>query len=121
VRDALEAVATGRVPDRPPSLPPPTRGAGPSVTVAPAATAPAPEAPAPAATTPAEDEAKLAIEERIAGWVRGLDDGKGAPWEAIVGEASKQGIGEADVEEAINSLLDKGIVYEPVLGRLKPT
>jgi uncharacterized protein len=122
LRDALEAVATGRVPDRPPSLPPPSRA--PAREAAPpedggAATA-GPGAPAAAAAGAASD-AKLQHEERVVALVRALDDGKGAPWEGLVAEASRQGLGEADVEEAINSLLDKGLIYEPVLGRLRPT
>lgn len=116
VRDALEAVATGRVPDRPPSLPPPARGAP----AAPRAPAPPPDAAA-AQAAAVEDDARQVAEERIAAWVRSLDDDKGAPWESIVAEAAKQGMTEADVEAAINSLLDKGAIYEPVLGRLKAT
>jgi uncharacterized protein len=118
VRDALEAVATGRVPDRPPSLPPPSRNV--TTVSAAASAAPVASGASPAAMQAAE-EAKLAAEERVAGWVKALDDGKGAPWDGIVAEAAKQGMTEADVEETINSLLDKGLVYEPVLGRLKPT
>lgn len=126
VRDAVETVATGRVPDRPPSLPPPGRGAGPAMVAqvaAPAAAAPPGPAHPAATAAPAPDaeDAKLAAEERVAGYVRALDEGKGAAWESIVAEASKTGMSEGDVEEAINRLLDKGIVYEPVLGRLKPT
>ncbi|MCA1814245.1 MAG: hypothetical protein LC624_09905 [Halobacteriales archaeon] len=120
VRDALEAVVTGRAPDRPPALPPPARGAVTTIR------APAPTAPGVAPAAPGEDpeaaeDAKLQAEERVAGLVRTLDDGKGAPWEGIVADAAKTGLSESDVEEAINRLLDKGIVYEPVLGRLKPT
>lgn len=120
VRDALEAVATGRVPDRPPSLPPPSRGGMTTVQAPAAPSAPEAQTTGPAPAT-ANEDAKLLAEERIGGWIRALDDGKGAPWEGIVAEAAKQGLTEADVEEAINSLLDKGLVYEPVLGRLKPT
>jgi DNA replicative helicase MCM subunit Mcm2 (Cdc46/Mcm family) len=67
------------------------------------------------------DEAKVQAEERVQALVKQLDDGKGAAWEAIIAEAAKTGLAEGDVEEAINSLLDKGLVYEPVLGRLRPT
>lgn len=138
VRDAVETVATGRVPDRPPSLPPPGRGAAP-LAAAPtpvvamaqvgggARSMPAPPAAARPAAAPAgppapdKEDALLLAEERIAALVRQLDEGKGAPWETIVADAGKQGLAEGDVEEAINRLLDKGLVYEPVLGRLKPT
>jgi len=48
-----------------------------------------------------------------------LDSGKGASWEKILIKAEENGIDKNRVEEAINSLMDKGIVYEPILGRLK--
>lgn len=117
VRDALEAVATGRAPDRPPSVPPPSR-ARPGPAAGPAADAAAPTEVPPEV---AAEDARERLEARIAELVRALDDGKAAPWEAIVAEAGKAGVSEAEVEEAINSLLDKGLVYEPVLGRLKAT
>jgi len=46
-------------------------------------------------------------------------DGKGAPWDAILAAAGKQGIRKEVLEEGVNELLDKGLVYEPVLGRMK--
>lgn len=53
--------------------------------------------------------------------VEALDDGDGALWDDIVAQAAEQGIGEEDVEEAMNMLMDRGRVFEPVLGRLKAT
>jgi len=46
-------------------------------------------------------------------------DGKGAPWDAIVAAAANTGIRKDALEEAVNELLDKGLVYEPVLGRMR--
>jgi RPA family protein len=53
--------------------------------------------------------------------VEELDDGKGAPWEDIVEEAQEEGLTEEDVEETMNHLMDRGRVFEPVLGKLKAT
>ena len=46
-------------------------------------------------------------------------DEKGAQWDLIVSQGEKSKITEDQVEEALNSLMDKGVVYEPILGRLK--
>ena len=45
--------------------------------------------------------------------------GKGAAWDDIVAEARKSGIEREELDEISNSLLDKGLVYEPVLGKMK--
>jgi len=36
-----------------------------------------------------------------------------------VSEAGKAGIERDELDEITNSLLDKGLVYEPVLGKMK--
>ena len=46
-------------------------------------------------------------------------DGKGAPHTDLLRAAEEQGITETELEEITNSLMDKGLVYEPMLGRLK--
>ena len=75
------------------------------------AAAPAPEA---AAEEPSADE------EKVLGVIASLDaDGKGAAWEGILDAAAKAGVSKDHLEEAINSLLDKGLIYEPILGRMK--
>ena len=53
--------------------------------------------------------------------VEKLDDSKGAPWEDIVAEAAKKNVREDAVEETLNALMDDGLVFEPVLGRIKKT
>ncbi|UCG67952.1 MAG: hypothetical protein JSV09_08890 [Thermoplasmata archaeon] len=66
------------------------------------------------------DEDNLENEERFLEIVDALDkDVKGASWEDIVGEAEKKGLSRMQIEEITNSLLDKGLIYEPVLGRIK--
>jgi len=61
-----------------------------------------------------------AAEEAVLAIVADLDkDGKGAPWEGILAAASAKGVTKDSLEESINSLLDKGLIYEPILGRMK--
>jgi RPA family protein len=46
-------------------------------------------------------------------------DMKGASWDEIIEAAQKKGLSRMKIEETTNSLLDKGLIYEPVLGRIK--
>ena len=84
----------------------------------------APEEPAPPASrAPKAEPAKGTgedVEDAVLALIAELDkDGKGAPWDAILAAAGKQGIRKEVLEEGVNELLDKGLVYEPVLGRMK--
>lgn len=81
------------------------------------------EAVEPVGATPAETPATAeqeALEARVLGYIADLDaDGKGASWDAIVARAAKDGVEKDAMEEIVNSLLDKGLIYEPILGRMK--
>ena len=82
------------------------------------------EEPAPAAKSPPKAEAPRKkddeAEDAVLLLIGELDkDGKGAPWDAILEAAGKKGIRKEALEEAVNELLDKGLVYEPVLGRMR--
>lgn len=67
-----------------------------------------------------EEQDDVDNEEKVLGIIDGLDKkGKGAPWDEIVEEARKVGIAKSELEELTNSLLDKGLIYEPVLGKMK--
>ncbi len=68
-----------------------------------------------------EEEAKeVDREEQVLALITALDkNGKGAPWDQIVDEVKRLGLDKAQLEEVTNSLLDKGMIYEPVLGRMK--
>jgi len=69
---------------------------------------------------PKEPEEPTADEDRVLEVITALDkDGKGAPWEGILDAAGKAGVSKDKLEESINSLLDKGLIYEPILGRMK--
>ncbi len=68
-----------------------------------------------------EEEAKeVDREEQVLALITALDkNGKGAPWDQIVDEVKSLGLDKTSLEEVTNALLDKGMIYEPVLGRMK--
>ncbi len=67
-----------------------------------------------------EPEEPTADEDKVLEVIASLDmDGKGAPWEGILESAGKAGVSKDKLEESINSLLDKGLIYEPILGRMR--
>jgi RPA family protein len=52
--------------------------------------------------------------------VSSLDtDGKGASWDDIVEAAKKKGMTKERLEETTNELLDRGLLYEPILGKIR--
>ncbi|MDD2626478.1 MAG: glycerol dehydrogenase [Candidatus Methanomethylophilus sp.] len=60
------------------------------------------------------------MEETVLGLLDELDtDGKGAPREDLEKRAEAEGISSMELEEISNSLMDKGLVYEPNLRYLK--
>ena len=71
-------------------------------------------------TDPEAQQTQEDKEKVVLALVEQLDKGgKGAPWDEIVAEAKKVGIEREELDELSNSLLDKGLVYEPVLGKMK--
>ncbi|TLZ53443.1 MAG: hypothetical protein E6K18_00130 [Methanobacteriota archaeon] len=81
---------------------------------------PPPTAKAPAKAEPPKRTVAEDSEDAVLALIGELDkDGKGAPWDAILEAAGKRGIRKEALEEAVNELLDKGLVYEPVLGRMR--
>mgnify|MGYP005835724995 CR=1 FL=1 len=59
-------------------------------------------------------------EELILKLIDKLDKNKkGASLVDLTKEAAKAGIGEDELEEINNSLLDKGLIYEPTIGKMK--
>ena len=63
------------------------------------------------------DEAETKILEII----KGLETPQGVQWNSVIEQGAKGGLDKYAMEEAISSLMDKGIVYEPVLGWIKRT
>jgi RPA family protein len=53
--------------------------------------------------------------------IKELESNDGAAWDSIVEACKKKGLDENAIEEAMNSLMDKGFIYEPMLGTLKTT
>lgn len=58
-------------------------------------------------------------ENMVIQMINDLDAGSGTRWDDLVDYVEKNRISRDAVEEVISSLLDKGLVYEPVLGYLK--
>lgn len=53
--------------------------------------------------------------------IKELQGDDGAPWDSIVETCKGKGLDENSIEEALNALMDKGFVFEPMLGTLKTT
>lgn len=61
------------------------------------------------------------IEKTVLEVIKELEGDKGAQWDNIIEKCGQLGIDKDVVEEVISSLLDKGLIYEPVLGTIKTT
>jgi len=61
------------------------------------------------------------LDDAILKQVQELEGSNGANWEDVLGGAAVDGVTSEQVEEALNRLMDKGLVYEPTLGVLKTT
>lgn len=53
--------------------------------------------------------------------IRKVEGEEGAPWDTITEKCEKSGLDKDTIEEAITSLMDKGLIYEPILGTIKTT
>ncbi len=63
-----------------------------------------------------EDEEEQLVLEIVSSLDR---DDKGAAWDEIVETAKKKGLSKERLEEITNQLLDKGLLYEPILGKIR--
>jgi hypothetical protein len=70
----------------------------------------------PAASTDEQDTEKIVLET-----IQSIEGDEGAAWDAIITACEKKKLSDIEVEEALTSLMDKGMVYEPVLGTIKTT
>jgi len=61
------------------------------------------------------------IEKKVLDTIKKDEGEEGAPWDSITTKCEKDGLDKDTIEEALNSLMDKGLIYEPVLGTLKTT
>ncbi len=84
----------------------------------------APKAETPTWTPPAaeeNDEAEDAFDDSVLAIVTKLAGDDGARWDDILAEAQGLEADDEAIEESLNRLMDKGLVYEPTLGVLKTT
>lgn len=58
-------------------------------------------------------------ENMVLEMINELDRGDGARWDDLVDHVDRNRLSRDIVEEVVSTLLDKGLVYEPVLGYLK--
>lgn len=68
-------------------------------------------------STPEQDE----LDDAVMAVVKRLEGTEGARWDDILQEEASKKAGAEEVEESLNRLMDKGLVYEPTLGVLKTT
>jgi hypothetical protein len=67
------------------------------------------------------DEKFIEIENAVLKIVKETEGDDGASWDNITEKCEKAGIEKDSIEEALTSLMDKGLIYEPVLGTIKTT
>lgn len=85
------------------------------------------DGPAPTWTPPAlpakeeADAAQEALDNTVLAAVSKLEGAKGARWDDVLAQTAVGGLTPEQVEEALNRLMDKGLIYEPTLGILKAT
>jgi len=75
----------------------------------------------PKKTTPEVLDDKQDIETTVLEVIKNLEDDEGAAWDLIIEKCKKQGLDEDTIEEALTALMDKGFIFEPVLGTIKTT
>jgi RPA family protein len=61
------------------------------------------------------------IEDTVLSVIKSCEGEEGASWDEITEKCEKAGLDTDTIEEALNSLMDKGLIYEPVLGTIKTT
>jgi len=61
------------------------------------------------------------IENTVFETIKEIEGKDGASWDAITMKCEKAGLDKDSIEEALTSLMDKGLIYEPILGTIKTT
>lgn len=61
------------------------------------------------------------IENTVLENIKKIEGDDGAPWDSITEKCEKAGLDKDSIEEALSSLMDKGLIYEPILGTIKTT
>jgi DNA replicative helicase MCM subunit Mcm2 (Cdc46/Mcm family) len=60
-------------------------------------------------------------EDTVLEVIKTLEGKEGALWEQITEQCESKGLDVDMIEEALNGLMEKGLIYEPVLGTIKTT
>ncbi len=68
-----------------------------------------------------DNTASEKMEETVLAIIRSCEGDDGASWDIITQKCESQGVDADTVEEVLNMLMDKGLIYEPVLGTIKTT
>ncbi|HHH80173.1 MAG TPA: hypothetical protein ENL13_04655 [Thermoplasmatales archaeon] len=71
--------------------------------------------------TEEENKESDEVDDTVLAIIKEIESDEGALWDDIVEKCMEAGLDRETVEESINSLMDKGLVYEPVLGTIKTT
>jgi len=61
------------------------------------------------------------IENSVLKIIKDIEGDEGALWDSITDKCKKTGLDKDSIEEALTSLMDKGLIYEPILGTIKTT
>ena len=61
------------------------------------------------------------IEDTVLEIIKQIEGEDGAAWDLITEKCEKAGLEKDSIEEALTSLMDKGLIYEPILGTIKTT
>ena len=61
------------------------------------------------------------IENIVLETIKEIEGEEGAPWDLIVEKCKEHKLDENTIEEALTALMDKGFIFEPVLGTIKTT
>lgn len=59
------------------------------------------------------------VEDKIVQIIKNMNVDDAIEWDEVVSKAMEEGISKEDAEDAISSLMDKGLIYEPELGKIK--
>ena len=68
-----------------------------------------------------EDDKFAEIENTVLETIKQIEGEDGALWDLITEKCEKAGLEKDSIEEALTSLMDKGLIYEPILGTIKTT
>ena len=60
-------------------------------------------------------------DELVMKTIKSIEGENGAAWDLIVEKCKKNGLDEITIEESLTSLMDKGFIFEPILGTIKTT